>query len=251
MAESKKKVEIFKVNVKANLEAFSNKSRFEDVKDGETKIFRLAPSVREDGLLFYRVFQHWNLKDQDDNSIAVANLGVHGNEETGTKDYIEELSDVLLKHGNQMEQKIGKDLKGNNRYHAMGWKGKPGEDGASEFTFIPELKFLSVPKTAAQQTIEIIKKQQYLNEPTLDDSEKGQAVLVTRTGTGFATKYMSERSGQIVALDEIVPGWQDQLIKNLYDELNLKIYTRAVQKQLAQMPYPDLDWEKLEQEYGL
>ena len=239
----------FKVNVKANLDAMSGSSQFVDVKEGATVIFRLAPPVREDGVLFYPVRQHWKFKDQDGHSIALANLGMHGNDETGTEDYIEELSKVLLAHGTETEKTIGKGIKGNTGYRAQGFEGKPIGGGKQKFD--QKIKFLSTCKTVAEAAVQIIRTQQNLEEPTLDDPEGGQALLITRTGTGFNTKYQTERSGRVMDLNEIVPGWQDKLVEDIYDELSLKIYTRDMQKQIAQITYPELPWDKLEHEFGL
>ena len=54
-----------------------------------------------------------------------------------------------------------------------------------------------------------------------------------------------------MALGDVVPGFADKLIADMYDALNLKVYTRATQKQIVRQSYPNLDWDMLENEMGL
>jgi hypothetical protein len=244
--------QIYRVNVKANLDAMSSESRFTDVSEGETKIFRFAPSVREDGMIFYMTFNHYKLKSEEGRGIALADLRYHGNEETGTEDYLARLAEVLESSKDQVWKKIGKGISGNKRYYAQGWEGTrvdaAGEAPAFKWS---RCKLLALPKTAAEKVLKIMDNQNQMGSPTADDPDRGQAILVSREGTGFNTKYDADRSGVEVALDDIIPGWKDQMFDDVYDAVMLNIYTPTQQKQVAQFTYPELDWQKLESEFGL
>ena len=238
---------VFNVNVKAHLDAMSSDSRFTDVGEGETKIFRFGPPVTDDGLIFYRTRNHYKLKTEE-RGIALADLQFHGTEETGNEDYIAQLSEVLLTHGTDAEKKIGKDIKGNNRYYGQGWEATPMEDGSFKYS---KCRLMSIPKTAAEAVLKIFKNQAMMNQAAATDPEKGQAILISREGTGFNTRYSAERSGDIQSLDEIIPGWQDQLFDDVYEAIMLNVYPPDEQKKIAQFTYPELDWDKLESEFGL
>lgn len=239
----------YKVNVKANLDAMVGKSRFVDVKGGKTVIFRLTPPTDDSGIIFYPVLQHWKLKDLEGNGTALANLGMHGNDETGRQDYIEELSEVLRSFEDEKVQDIGDLIKGNVRYWAQGSEGKLSSAGVK---YSNKVQLLAVPKTVATLTINIIQNQEEMHEPTLVDPEQGLPIIVKGTGTGLKTRYSVDRGSQPVPLADIFGAdWESKTEKNIYDALNLKIHTREVQKQLAQFTYPGLDWELLEKEYGL
>jgi hypothetical protein len=240
----------FEVNISANLEAMSSDSKFSDVKEGEIKIWRFAPPVREDGLIFYMAFNHYKLKnpDEPDRTIALADLEYHGTPETGTEDYLARLAKVLLDSNKESEKKIGRDIKGNRRYYAQAWEGTPVSENKFKWS---KLKLASLPKTGAQEVLKILKNQQKLNQPLATDVEKGQSILVSREGTGFNTKYSAERSGVQENLNEIRPDWEDELYDDVYAVLDLRIYTPEEQKRIAQFTFPDLDWEKLEREHGL
>ena len=240
---------IFKVNVKANIENMSGKGKFRKPGVDKTMIFRLAPAVTEDGVIFYRAFNHWKLQDQDGNNIALADLGIHGNDETGRQDYVMEFAKALMGTSSKMLKEIGDKVKGNNIYHAQGFEVTKQEDGT--FKYDQELSFLSIPVTPSNMIIDIIKRQQFMNEPDLTDADAGQPVLISRTGKGFDTRYSADRSSQVTPLEEMVPGYRDKLVVDVYDALGLKVYTRDVQKQIVRMSYPELDWDMLEGEMGL
>lgn len=239
----------FKLNVKANIANMSAKSKFRKPSPDSIMIYRLAPSVTEDGIIFYRVRQAWKLQDQDGNNIALADLAVHGNDKTGREDYVMEFSKVLMAADSKMLQDIGTAVRANNIFHAQGFEVEKQTDGSLKYE--QNLSLLSIPKTAAEAILEIVQRQQFMNEPTLEDIEGGQPVLLTRTGKGFDTKYSAERSGQVLDLNIAVPGFQDKLEEDVLGSVNLKIYTREMQKQIVRMSYPDLDWDKLEGEMGL
>ena len=243
---------VFKLNVKAQIDNMKSKGFFRKPAEESTMLFRIAPPVVEDpAIVFYRVRQHWGLVDEEGNNIALADLAVHGTDETGREDYVDEVAKAFLKlkGKNKMLYSIGDDLKGNNIYHAQGWEVFKQEDGT--FKYDQELSFLSIPITASKAITAITERQAFMNEPTLDDAEKGQPVLLSRTGKGFDTEYSAERSGQVLPLDEAVPGWMEKLKDDVLDACNLKIYNREQQKMFVRLSYPDLDWDALEEEYGL
>lgn len=242
-------MQTYPVNIKANLQTLKSNSRFRDVGEGETVIFRFAPSVDpKNGLIFYRTMNHYRFKDQDGRGLALADLREHGNTETGYDDYITKLSNVLKEHGDETEKKIGKDIEGSNRYYAQGFEAVRMSDGTFKYE---SNRLLSVPKTAAEAVLKVMERQAMLGELPFTDVNEGQTILISRDGKGRNTKYSAERSGQKVPLDEIVPDWKTQLHKDVIEALILKVYTPAMQKQIAQLSYPKLDWERLEQEFGL
>lgn len=238
----------FRLNIQANLDAMTSNSRFLDIGENETKVFRFAPPVVESGLIFYRTFNHYKLKNEEGRGIALADLRHHGTDETGREDYIAELSEALQAHGDDGMAKIGKAIKGNNRYYAQGWELYPQQEGGFKYG---RLVLMSLPKTAAEGVMRIFKNQELMSQPNATDPESGQAILVTREGTGFNTKYSAERSGDQVSLADVVPDWEKRLYADVYDALKLNVYTREEQKKIAQITYPELDWDMLEKEYSL
>lgn len=243
--------EFFKLNVKAQIKDMGNKGMFRKPGEDQTMAYRIAPPVNADmKIVFHRVKQHWGLQDADGNNIAVANLGVHGTDETGREDYIEKVSKAFKGSKSKMLNDIGDNLRGNNIYHAQGFEVIKQDDGS--FKYEQELSFLSVPVTASTDITEnILQKQEFMNSPLATDPEKGQPVLLTRTGKGFKTKYSAAQSGLVESLDDVVPGWLEKLKDDVLDACNLKIYMPEKQREIVRTSYPDLDWESLEDEYEL
>jgi hypothetical protein len=55
----------------------------------------------------------------------------------------------------------------------------------------------------------------------------------------------------VLDLNIAVPDFQEKLIEDVLDAINLKIYTRDMQKQIVRLSFPELDWDMLEGELGL
>lgn len=238
---------IYKVNVKKNIEAVGGGKRFVDVKPDTTLIFRFAPPVREDGVFLYPAFNHYRFKDQDGNKTALADLALHGNDETGRVDYIAALARVLeelaVEKKDEKLAEIADNISGNTRVYMQGWVGERTDDGLK---FDPAIKLAAFTEATSKRIARIAEKNELMGEAHFTDPEGGQAILVSRTGSGRNdTRYTEERSGQIAALDDIIPGWQSTLIEDVYDALMLNVMTRAAQREIAKISYPQLDWEYL------
>jgi len=244
-----------RINVDANMEMLASGQKYTKLKDGETIVWRMAPPMYEDGdyagFIFWPVFKHFRLKNPADpqRGYATGDLKWHGNDEIGYEDYIMELAQVLLKHGNDAEKKIGDTIKGNQLNHAQGWV--CGNKGKGKWS---KLRYLPLSKTATADVMGLVKTQDDMDEPCLSDPDEGQAMILTRTGSGFQTKYNPQRTGKIEKLDDIIPDWRDQMHKTreeLMSQMELNIHSREEQKKIAKISYPELDWDKLAAEHKL
>jgi len=240
--------EVFKVNIKGNISNLSSDSKFVDIPENDSVLFRPAPPVRDDGMLFYPVVNHYKLKDAEGRGTALADLEAHGNDETGYVDYIARLSKALLESGGDDLKKIGKDLKASRRFYWQGWKAVKGADGTFQYE---RCRLMAVPKTCATDIMQAFKSMDEFGEAPGCDPVGGQLVRISRSGSGFNTKYRAERSGLVTSLDDIIPDWKTQLFEDIYDALKLNIVSPDEQKKLAQLTYPNLPWKELEEKHGL
>lgn len=234
----------FKVNVSANKKATERKSIFYDIAPDSSVRLRVMPPVTEDGMLFTVVSNHFKLKSDEGMKIALACLREHGNPEIGTDCY---LCDLVrhLKTGDKAEQKIAKDIEASRRWYLQCLI----YDKAEDEYFGPKLVGLS--RTTAEQVQSILSTQDEVGDAYFCDPDKGQDIIITRKGSGLASKYSSMPSNKIAALSDIFPGWEDKLIMDVYKTLELKIYDVDEQKKTALRTFGDeLDWEAVEAAIG-
>lgn len=235
----------FKVNTGANKKATERKTIFHDLKPDTTTRLRVVPPVTEDGLIFTKVTNHFKLKNDENFGMALACLGDHGNDETGEKCYICELVDYLRKTGDKGDAKIAGDLRASPRWYLQAFV----YDKDSGEYFGPKLIGLS--KTTADAVNDLLISQEDSGDDFFCDPENGQDISIKRTGSGLNTKYTVMPTGQKKNLDDIIPGWQDKLIMDVYAAIDLKLEDMDGQKRAVYRTFNDeLDWEAIEERVG-
>ena len=244
----------FKPSLKANLESTKLDKLFVDIPKESSMLFRFYnPSIEDPanpgkGTIWFRVAQHFRLKTEEGRGMAVADLSVHGTEETGKVDYISKLVNVLLKHGDKAEQAIAKGLSTSFRWNAQVAIAEKQEDGTLTFK---GPKILGLPRTGAQAVNEVEKAADMAGEVGGPfDIDKGFNIMITRhPGQPW---YTAQRAGSPVSLDEIIPGWEGSYISDLKDKVGLKVLTYDEQREAVMRTYAaELDWDLLQSEFDL
>lgn len=233
---------VFGVNVGANKKMTESKSIFFDIKPDTTVRLRILPPTTEGGAIFTKVSNHFKLKNPEGGGMALACLREHGAE--GESCYLCQLLEFLKRSKDKTDVKIGKDLYANPRWYVQAYIAEKGEDGKLAYRG-PVLVGLS--KTTADSLNEILNLQQASDDDFFCDPDKGQDIMISRTGSGMNTKYKVMPTGQKSSLDDIMPGWSDpgsgKLIVDVLAALELKIEDADGQRKAALRSYPDeIDW---------
>jgi hypothetical protein len=205
---------------------------------------------------------HYNFKsiggDGDDdgssNSISLACLETHGNEETGQKCYVCDLLAVLETYMADADtrklfsRKARNHLHANSRYYAAAFE---GVDIDGEWKFDGPAKVFGFPTSVKNEIMKIVKAQKQFKEVPFHDEKKGLCLYVSKEGSGLQTKWSVERGGQPQDINELIPGWESKIFTDIWAQLDLKVYDRDLQKRVFKYSYPKLDWERIEQEFSL
>lgn len=237
----------FKVNVKSNVNSTKTDSIYLDLKEDEARRVRFLPPNRVDGALFTKVVQHFKLKTEDDppRGMALACNHHYKDEEC----YLCNLSKILKRDGDKAERKLGDEIRPSQRFYAVVLAAEKDEDG--NWTYSGP-KLLGLPKTAVEQVNAILLAEDMAGDDFFCDVEKGQDLIITRTGKGFQTKYSAQATGQKNNLSEVFPEWEDKFIEGMDDALGLNFASNETMREAAVRTYgDDLDWDTLTAEYGL
>jgi hypothetical protein len=236
-----------KVSIKANVNTTRVDSIYLDLKEDETRRIRFMPPNRADGALFTKIVNHFRLKTDDNppRGMAVA-CNQHFHDEDC---YLCRLSKVLKKDGDKAEKKIGDDIRASARFYAPVLVAEKEDDGTWVYH---GPKLLGLPKTAVEDINAILLQQDMADDDFFCDAEKGQDILITRTGTGFNTKYKSTATGVKNKLDTIYPDWEEKFIETVEDEVGLNFMPVEEQKSAAVRTFgDDLDWSALADAFNL
>jgi hypothetical protein len=234
---------VVKPNVAANLNATAGKDLFHNLKADTTTAVRFLPTTHPTGMLFYVTNNHFKLLDpnSDDGKkkIAVACGKEHGDE---GKCFFCELTEALKKTGRKAEKKLADDIKVSVRYNAQVLI---NEKVGDNFVYTKP-KLLGLPGGLSQEISQLLANMEMYNQSPFNDIEAGQDLLLTRTGSGFQTRYKADRSGMTTNLDEVSPGWDSDFIEDIYDALGLKVFTYDEQVAIARHTFGDsIDWSEL------
>jgi len=241
-----------KPNVQANLSATKSKDIFVKVDENATMRVRFLPTNHPEGILTYTTVSHFKLKEETEDGgskgMALACLEEHG-AEGHTDCYICDLIKGLDRSGDKTHKKIAKAMKPSIRYNYQVLVAEKQNDGTWKYG---KPKILGLPKTAHEDLAQLLANMEMMGQPDYTDIEKGQDILISRSGTGVNTKYRVDRTGEQVSLDEVYPGWDNDFIEDMWGALNLRVFTREQQKSAAQFTYADeIDWEQMQDEFGL
>lgn len=239
-----------KPNVQANLSATKSKDVFIKVDENATMRVRFLPTNHPEGILTYTTVSHFKLKEETEDGatkgMALACRQEHADDESC---YICDLIRALDRSGDKGHKKIAKMLKPSIRYNYQVLVAEKQNDGTWKYG---KPKILGLPKTAHEDLAQLLANMEMMGQPDYADIEKGQDILISRTGSGVNTKYRIDRTGEMTNLDEVHPEWDSQFIEDMWDALNLRVFTREQQKAAAQFTFPDeIDWEQMAEEYGL
>ena len=238
----------FTPTVKSTLSAVRGKNKYLKFEPNTTTCVRFLPPPSES--LFVPITQHFKLKDLETGKTqTLACLEKHGNAATGTKCYLCDVMAALdtLKDDKQAK-KHAKFLFPSNQGAITALQGEKTPEGFKYFgPMVVTFSQRDVNKMTA-----VLNTQEYIEQVPFTDADKGQSILVNRTGSGFDTEYTFQLTNKIEALDTIFPDWVAKYIHDIVGYNDLKIRTRDEQKQALKDTFGDtLDWGWLESEFGL
>jgi hypothetical protein len=227
----------FKPNRAANRNATRKKTVFWDLKPDTTTRVRVVPPLTEDGLIFTKATNHYGVENEDGFNIAPACLNEHGDGDC----WLCRLVNYLFSTGDKGDENIAKRLKANGKWYIQGfvWDGEK-YDG-------PYLVGLS--KTTADKVNDIFDQLEAVGDPDFCDPDEGRDLVITRTGSGFSTKYSVMPGSKIMALDDIVPGWEDKVFHDVIEKIDPRIMSNEDQRAAVVRTLGDsIDWETIDKE---
>lgn len=237
----------FKPNLKANIESTRRDDLFIKIPIEASMLFRFLNPSNEDGVIWYKVAQHYKLKKEEGGGMAVADLRFHGTDETGKVDYITKLCDVLKKHGDKAEKKIGKDMTTSFGWNAQVAVAEKQEDGTFTYRYP---KILGLPRTGATAVNEVEKAMDMGGGKSPFDVDEGFNIMITHHKE--SPWYTAQRAGSPTSLDDIIPGWEEQFIDDLPGKVSINILTYNEQREAVMRTFAaELDWDLLQEQFGL
>jgi hypothetical protein len=241
----------FKPSLQANLEATKIERIWIKIPAGQSLLFRFLPPWEDGGAIWFPTANHYNLQDEEGNNVAPVDLSVHGTDETGTKDYINELVAVVkqISKKGKADHTVcfgKKSISTGWRYNAQVLVAEKKDGG---YNYIGPKLWAAAP-TAANAINAIDRAQKEMEEPLLADPDHGFNVLVTAHPA--QPWYTAQRAGAPESLDNIYPEWADKFFTDVPEKVAIRLYTYEQQREAVRRTYPDqFDWDMLEEKYGL
>ena len=234
----------YKVNVAANKKSTEKKSLFYDLAPDTTTRVRILPPTNEDGLLFTLVANHFKLKAPEGFGMALSCLEQHGNPDVGEDCYLCNLVNYLKK-GDKSDEKIADLLAVAKRWYIQVLV----YDKVAEGYVGPKLIGLS--RTTAEKVQDILVSQNDVDDDLFCDPDAGQDLTIARTGSGMKTRYSVAPTGKKMSLDDAFPGWEDKIIVDIHEAMELKVRDIDEQKKAVVRTFGDeLDWEAIQEAIG-
>lgn len=230
----------FKPNIKASTKSLERKTAFYDLKPDTVTRLRVLPPVAEDGLIFYKVTNHFQLKNEEDQGTALSCLCEHGTAETGDDCYLCDLVKHLRRTGDKGDDAVASKLRASPRWYVQAYIYDKDSDG-----YIGP-KLIGLSKTTAEALNDLMVAQDDSGDGLFCDEDEGQDITITRKGAGLKTKYSVAPTGKVISLDEAIPGWEDKILTDVWASFDLKLEDRDGQRRAVQRTYGDqLDWETI------
>ncbi len=227
-------------------------SKFVTFKDGESGTLRFLPAPMGYPSIFVPVSNHHGLLTQDGNKIALACLAKHGNAETGSACLLCEAAAALKAQGEgdkSPQAKMANEFRQKGpRYYTQVLRAltRRKESGKGvEIYGWTSAKFHQMSGTVQGKLQAIMNSMESEGEDLFCDPIGGQGIKITRTGSGFDTEYMVERTGLVANLDEIRPDWLDGFQEDIYGALKLNVVGRDMQLAYLKVTFPGTDFESL------
>lgn len=229
------------LNIEASEKALLGPKKFVDVKPNTTRMIRFLPPASP--TLFVQSANHYKIKDQDGRGIALACLRMHGTEESGTACWVCDLIEYLTNSGLKANEQIAKDLKAGLKDYAQVCVGEQQADDTWKYD---KVQLLGINSKGGQAVLDVGKRQKLIKQPLFCDADNGRSVLITRTGSGFNTTYTAQACDTPESLDSIRPTWVDEYFHDMTAALDLKVYTRDMQRAYVKLTFADrLDWDAI------
>lgn len=232
----------------------SSNNKFFNIKDGQTALLRFLPATDGAPSIFYPVANHHGFKSEDgDRGAALACLAEHGNVGTGRKCLVCEVlayaKSSKLTALKEVMEKSGK----RQRFYTQVLVAQQSRDekGKLAVTGWSRPMLIQWSNTAKEDIHVIADAQQNTGDDMFYHPDEGQALSITRKGTAFDTKYVPERTGIKVSLDQIRPTWGDEFITDIYKAVGLNVFGRGVQQQYLERAYPSIDWDTVFEGAGI
>lgn len=226
----------FKPSVKANRQSTKRKSIFYDVKADTSVRLRVLPPTRDDGMIFTVAYNHFNLKNDEGFGTALACLNEHGDE--SEQCLLCQVVKALWKTKDKGDAKLADKLNVSPRWYLQAFV---YEDESYKGPYL-----VGVSRTTADQFNDLMDVQEDAGVPLYTDIDEGTDVIIARKGSGLKTKYNVQLFGTPTPLEDMIPGFMDKVITDVYGALDLKIEDRAgQQKALARTFGDELDLDAL------
>ena len=246
------------IDVEATLKATERKSIYLSVAADSDKLLRFLPTVNDDGNLFALNINHFGL-EEDDRGVAYGCLNEHGEGNCP----LCKVAYFLMDSEEKGHEKVGKTIKPSNNWYAQVLDGRsvPVKDKEGSVVLnkngapVSEIKWfgpylMRFSKTGADSVSAILRAQVRAGEKFITDPKNGKAVVFTRTGTGYDTKYTAITAGDPVNLDKVFPTWKEDAFDNLLEKMEIKL--RSSQQMIAAaVAAHSLDWETILAEAGV
>lgn len=232
----------------------NSSNKFFNIKDGQTAVLRFLPVPDGAPSIFFPANNHHGLKKEDGTGeAALACLATHGVKETGRKCAICDVLALLRDSGADDYKPILKAVGFRKRFYAQVMNGILGRDdrGKQIVAGWSRPMLFQMSQTLQQDLQLILEKMETAGDDLFYDPDNGQAIEISRSGSGFDTVYRPERTSIKVALEAIRPEWADEFIDDIYKVVNLNVFNREVQLQYLQRSYPKLPWDAILAEVGV
>jgi hypothetical protein len=222
-------------------------AKFISIKDGESVTMRFLPPPVGYPSIFVPVTNHHGLKNQDGKNVAIACLEKHGNAETGKACLLCWAANVLKGTGDKADAKLADEFRQKGaRFYTQVLRALTRRKEFGKGTEIygwTGPKFWQASGTTQGKLQVLMNKMESDGDALYFDPVEGQALVLTRTGAGFDTDYMVERTSQVVSLDEIRPDWADQFTEDIYGALKLNVMGWDEQLAHLRATLPGTDWD--------
>lgn len=234
----------FKVNLGANRKATERVTAFYDLKPDTTTRMRIVPPVTEDGLLFVKITNHFQLKNEEGFGTALACLCEHGTTDTGQSCYLCQLSGHL-RSGDKGDKALANKIKASPRWYVQAYIWDKTEN-----SYIGP-KLVGLSKTTAEKIQSILVAQDETDDDYFCDPEAGQDLIIKRVGAGLNTEYTVLATGKKTNLDDVIPDWSDRLMRDVLKVIDLKLEDIDGQKRAVYRTFEDeLDWDTIQEAIG-
>jgi len=234
----------------ASQEMTKTPSLFFDMKEPGTYLMRILPRLDNNPAIYIKSVLHYGFVDPDDpeRRIALGCLEHHGTDGTGDDCLLCKVAAWLCAQDDPTLNKMGAGYGSIGAVHVtyiQAWV----KDLATTKWHGPHLvKIAAGPKGVAPKLSALLSMAENLNQPVFVDFDDGQAIGITREGTGRNTEWSVQSSGVFGSIDDIDPKWLDKVIKDVPAKLNVKVWSQEDQWDAVMRAYPGLPWDLIGKE---